>query len=172
METAFCSSVDDIFQGPGFAAAKTHVGNGSFVSGCSSSGVLGLGSGCFACCALSSPLNPTDHIAHATTSVGSKDLDGDNISSLGNTEPAGGDGPSTMGAVSVAILVDIVLRHGRTPGRTALEFGVGDVNPGVNDVDINALAALGVVFVPLEGAEAEFGTVADARKTLCRSELN
>jgi hypothetical protein len=42
------------------------------------------------------------------------------------------------------------------------------MNAGVDDVDVNALAALGIVFVPLEGAEAKFGTVTDACKALYR----
>ena len=73
-----------------------------------------------------------------------------------------------MGTVSVVVLINIVRRYGSTPDRTTLEFDVCDMNAGIDDVDVNTLAALGIVFVLLEGAEAEFGTVTDARKTLFR----
>jgi hypothetical protein len=166
MKTTVRCSVDDGLQYLGLTAAQTHVGDGTLVSGLSGSSVLSFGGGGLDGSLFSSPLHTTDHIAHATASVGSEDLDGNDVGSLGNTVAAGGDGARAMGAMSVVVLVHIVRWDGRTPGGTTLEFDVGDPDAGVDDVDVDALAALGVVQVLLEGAEGEFGTVTDARKTL------
>jgi len=43
---------------------------------------------------------------------------------------------------------------------------VVDIDTSVDDVDINTLATIGVIFVLGESAEGEFGAMADACETL------
>ena len=68
--------------------------------------------------------------------------------------------------MTVAVLINVVLRDGLAPGRAALELDVLGVDTGVNDVDINARTAIRVVLVLGEGTERELRAVADARKAL------
>ena len=73
-----------------------------------------------------------------------------------------------MCTMSILILVNVIRRDGLTPGSTALEFGVGDVNTSVNDVDINTLTACRVVEILGESLESQLRPVADTGETLCR----
>lgn len=68
----------------------------------------------------------------------------------------------------MTIVVDIlvVLGNGLAPLGTALELVVINVDTGVNDVNINTLAAGRLILVLGEGAEAQLGAVADAGETL------
>lgn len=68
--------------------------------------------------------------------------------------------------MTVAVLINVVLRDGLAPGRAALELDVLGVNTGVDDVDINARTAVRVVLVLGESTERELRAVADARKAL------
>jgi hypothetical protein len=47
-----------------------------------------------------------------------------------------------MGAMSVAVLISVVQRDGLSPRGTALEVNVLNVGAGIDDVYINALAAV------------------------------
>ena len=142
MKTTIRSIIDGRFQRSGFATTKTHVGNRTLVSGLASSSIFGFGGGGLGCSLLGSPLHSKDHIAQATFSVGSKNLDGNDSRSLGDTVLAGGNGTRAMGAVPVGILVDIIRRYRLTPDCTTLKLDVGDADACVDDVYVNALATL------------------------------
>jgi len=71
-----------------------------------------------------------------------------------------------VGAVTVAILVDVILGNRLAPGGATLELDVGGVDAGVDDVHVNTLTAGRVVLVESESPEAEFRTVGDTCKTL------
>ena len=71
-----------------------------------------------------------------------------------------------MGSVTVAVIVDVILRDGLAPGGATLELDVMNVDTSVDNVHINALTARGVVLVAGESSETETLTVGDARKTL------
>ena len=61
-----------------------------------------------------------------------------------------------MSTVTVAVLINIVLRNGSAPLRTALKFFVANVDTSVDDVNINTFTTLVVEKVPGEGRECEF----------------
>jgi hypothetical protein len=132
----------------------------------SGSGVLSLGSGELHGGLFSSPQNATNNIGHGATSVGTQNLDGNEVDSLGDTVLAGTDSASAMGSVTVAVIVDVILRDGLAPGGATLELDVVNVDTSVDDVHINALTARGVVLVAGESSETETLTVGDTRKTL------
>ena len=115
---------------------------------------------------LCSPDNTANNVAHGAAAVASEDLNRDHLRSLGNTVLARSDGASAVSAVTVAILVNVVGGDGLAPRRTALELDVLGVDTGVDDVDVDALTAVGVVDVLGEGPKGQLPAVADARKTL------
>ena len=115
-----------------------------------------------------SKINTSDDVTHGTTSVATKDLDGDDVGGLSDTIFGRSDGTGTVSTVTVAVLINIVLGNGSAPLRTALKFFVANVDTSVDDVDINTLTAVGVVDVLLEGSERKLRAVADTGKTLRR----
>ena len=104
--------------------------------------------------------SPVDDVRHRSRSVGSENLDGDNVSLLGDTVLPRSDGSSAVSSygskierrdqlgeasedetvsraertVSVSILVDIVLRDGLSPRSSSLELDVVNVDSSINDV--------------------------------------
>lgn len=66
-------------------------------------------------------------------------------------------------AVTVRIL--ITLGNGLAPLGTTLEVDVVDVGAGVNNIDSNALTAVGSIEVLVEGAKGEAATVGDTSQT-------
>lgn len=58
-----------------------------------------------------------------------------------------------MRAMSVAVLVNIVLRNGFSPACTAFKLLVLDVDTGIDDVDINTFPTRLNVVVFVEGAK-------------------
>ena len=71
-----------------------------------------------------------------------------------------------MGAVTVAVLIRFSPGCRDSPYGATLKFDVGSMDASVDDINVNARATLGIVFVSLKGAKIESGTMADARKTL------
>lgn len=65
------------------------------------------------------------------------------MSLLGDTVLLASDGTRAVSAVAVAVLVFITLRDGLAPGGTALKVDVVNVGASVNNVDIDALTAIG-----------------------------
>ena len=114
---------------------------------------------------LSSPYS-TNNITQRAGSCRSEDLDSNDIRGLGDTIRSGCDGARTMCAMTIVIPVGIFGRYGAPPGRTTLEFEMGGIDAGIGDIHVDALAALGIVFVFLERTKIEFGAVTDARKAL------
>ena len=109
--------------------------------------ILSLGSGKLGCCLLSSPQKTTDDIGGCTASVGTQDLDSDEICTLGDTVLARADCISAVGPIAVSELVGIVLRNGLAPGCAILELDMVNVNVGVDNVHVNALAVFRFVLV-------------------------
>lgn len=68
--------------------------------------------------------------------------------------------------MTVAINVLVVTRNGLAPMSAALEFGVVNVDTGVDDIDHDTLATVSVILVGAEGAEVQRIAVADTRKPL------
>ena len=71
-----------------------------------------------------------------------------------------------MSTVTVTVLVNVVLGDGLAPRSTALELDVLGVDASVDDVHIDARAAIRVVLVLGERAERKLRAVAYTRKTL------
>jgi hypothetical protein len=94
------------------------------------------------------------------------------VGGLGNAILPARDSASAVGSVAVAVPILIVLRNGVAPVCAALKLVVVDVDTSVDDVDIDALSALGVVDVLVECAEAEFVRVRDTCKTPRGATLN
>ena len=114
---------------------------------------------------LDGPEDTTSHVGHGTGATRAKDLDGNELSLLGDTVLARANGTGTVSAVAVAVLVDVVLRHGLTPSSTALELNVVDVDTSVNDVGGNTLTTVTLVDVLVEGAQAKTLAVRDTSQT-------
>jgi len=159
-------TVDSVVQSLGLTTTQRHVSDGTLVPRLPGGGILSLGSGELVGGLFSSPQNTTDHISHGTTSVGTQDLDGNEIDSLGNTVLARTDGTGAVSSVTVAILVDVILRDGLAPGSATLELDVMNVDAGVDDVHVNALTAGRVVLVESKGSEPKLFAVGDTRETL------
>jgi hypothetical protein len=58
--------------------------------------------------------------------------------------------------VTVAVLVDVILRDGLAPGGATLKLDVVDVDTGIDDVHVDTLTAGRVVLVESESSETEF----------------
>jgi hypothetical protein len=69
-------------------------------------------------------------------------------------------------AVTIAVLVDVVLGDGLAPACPSLKLLVLDIDTGINDVDIDTVAATLDVLVLIECTKAESLGVTDTRKTL------
>ena len=67
--------------------------------------------------------------------------------------------------MAVSVLMNMVLRNGLAPGRAGLELDVVDVDAGIDNVCVNALAIFRFVLVESEGSEAETLAV---RNTPCK----
>ena len=162
----FDGPVDGIVQSLGHTTTQRHVGDRTLVLRPPGGSVLSLGRGELVSSLLGSPQNASDNITHGATSVGSQDLDSNEVDSLGNAVLARTNRAGAMGSVTIAIIVDVILRNGLAPGGPTLELGVVDVDPGIDDVHVNTLTAGRVVVVESESSETEFATVGDTGKTL------
>jgi hypothetical protein len=113
----------------------------------------------------SGELDTLDDIGHRAGAVGAENLDSDDIGLLGDTVLLACDSAGAVGAMSVSIFVGIAGRDGLAPLGAALEVDVLGVGTGVDDVDVNAFAAVDRVEVLVEGSEVECLAVRDAGKT-------
>ena len=68
--------------------------------------------------------------------------------------------------MAVAINVFIIRRDGVPPASTAFKLVMGNIDAGINDIDVNALTALRVVLVLGERGESESGTMTDTGQSL------
>lgn len=155
VDTGIDSSVDSLVKDGGFATAQAHVGSGALEA----LSLALLGDADLLEVRLGGVLNTLDDVGHGARAVGAEDLDGLDVSLLGDTVLLAGDSARAVCSVSVAILICITLRDGLAPRRATLEVDVVDVGAGVNDVDINTLATVLGVEVLVEGAEAQAVTV-------------
>lgn len=71
-----------------------------------------------------------------------------------------------MSTVTVAVLINVILRDGLAPGRTALELDVLGVDTSVDDVNINTSTAVRIILVLGERAERKLRAVTYTRKAL------
>jgi len=67
--------------------------------------------------------------------------------------------------MTVAVLISIAVRNGLAPVCATLKVNVAGVGTCVDDIDIDALSAIGRVKVFVECAEAKAVTVGDTGKT-------
>jgi hypothetical protein len=149
------SSVDSLVKDGGFATAQAHVGSRALEA----LSLALLGDADLLEVGLGGVLNTLDDVGHGARAVGAEDLDGLDVSLLGDTVLLAGNSARAVCSVSVAILVCITLRDGLAPRRATLEVDVVNVGACVNDVDINTLATVLGVEVLVEGAEAQAVTV-------------
>ena len=134
---------------------------------CLSSGSeLGLGSSELVRGLVSDPQNIPNDISQSATSVGTQDLDSDEVDSLSNTLLAGTDSTGAVGAMVVVILVDVILMDGGSSGGATFKLDMSGVDLGIDDVRVNTLITNRVVFVESESSEAKPFMVGDAGKTL------
>jgi hypothetical protein len=155
VDTGVDSSVDSLVEDGRFATTQAHVGSRALEA----LSLALLGNADLLEMRLGGVLNTLDNIGHGARAVGAEDLDGLDVSLLGNTVLLAGDSARAVCSVSVAILVCITLRDGLAPRRATLEIDVVNVGAGVNDVDVNALATVLGVEILVEGAEAQAVTV-------------
>ena len=73
--------------------------------------------------------------------------------------------------MTIAILIDIILRDGLAPGGMTLELDTLDVDASIDDIHVNALTTSRVMLVESESSETKFGMVGDTSKTLEHSEI-
>ena len=158
--------VDGVVQSQGLSTTQRHVGDGTLMPSLSGSSVLSLCSGELVSGLFSSPQNATNDVSHGTTSVGAQDLDGDEVDGLRNTVLPRTNGTGAVGPVTVSVFVDVILRDSLAPGGATFELDVIDVDTGVDDVNVDTLAAGRVVFVESKGPKSESLTMGDTRKTL------
>jgi hypothetical protein len=155
VDTSVDSSVDSLVKDGGFATAQAHVGSRALEA----LSLALLGDADLLEVGLGGVLNTLDDVGHGARAVGAEDLDGLDVSLLGDTVLLAGNSARAVCSVSVAILVCITLRDGLAPRRATLEVDVVNVGARVNDVDINTLATVLGVEVLVEGAEAQAVTV-------------
>jgi hypothetical protein len=145
VETDINCSVDSEIESAGLATTERHVGNGALEALL----LALLGGADSISVSRRSPLDTLDNVGHGATTVRLQDLDGVDIGLLCNTEFLASNSARAMSAVSVAIGIFISGGNGLSPLGTAFEVDMVNVGAGVNDVGVDALAAiLGVqVFV-------------------------
>lgn len=148
-------SVDSLVEERRLTATQAHVGSGALealsLALLRDADLLGVG--------LGGVLDTLDDVGHGARAVGAQDLDGLDVSLLGDTVLLAGNSARAVCSVSVAILIGIALRDGLSPRRTTLEVDVVNVGAGVDDVDVNTLATVLGVEVLVEGTEAQAVTV-------------
>lgn len=142
------------------ASTKGHVGDGALETlALTVLGSLDLGE-----MAVTGEFNTLDDISHGAGSVGSENLDGVDVSLLGNTVLLTSDSTRAVSSVTVAINILITSWDSLTPLGSALEINMLDVGSGVNDVGINTFTTIGAVQVLVERAEAQGVAVRDTGK--------
>jgi hypothetical protein len=161
MDTSIDGSVDSEIESNRLATAQAHVG-GRALEALLLALLGGLDS---VRVSLSSPLDTLDDIRHGAGAVGAEHLDSVDIGLLGDTVLLASNCAGAVSAVTVAILIGIAVGDSLAPVGAALEVNVLDVGAGVDDIDVNALAAIGGVEVLVVGAEAQGITVGDTGKT-------
>ena len=163
--------VNSVVQGLGLTATQGHIGDGTLMLRPPGGSVLSCGGSELLSSLLSSPQHTGNNITHSPASVGTQDLDGNQVDSLGNTVLARTDGTSAVSAVTITILVDVILGDRLAPRGTTLELNMVDVDAGIDDVHVNTLTAGRVVVVQSESGETELVTVGETRKTLGSSTI-
>jgi hypothetical protein len=73
--------------------------------------------------------------------------------------------------MTVAVLIHIVPWDGCPPGGTTLELFVVGVDTGIDDVNVNTLATVCIMYIARESAKGKFLPVADTSETLWQVEL-
>jgi hypothetical protein len=161
VDTSIDGSVDSEIKSDRLATAQAHVGGRALEALLLSTlgGVDGVR------VSLGCPLNTLHDIGHGAGAVGTEHLDGIDISLLGDTVLLASDSAGAVSAVTVAILVSIAAGDGLAPVGAALEVNMLDVGSGVDDIDVNALTAVGGVEVLVVGAEAQGVAVGDTGKS-------
>ena len=157
MQTILHGSVDSRVQGRGFATAKTHISSAALEAlpftifgGFDRLHML-----------IGSMLNALNDIGHCTRSVRAQDLDSSDVCLLRNTILLAGDGSRAVSAVAITILIWISRGNSLAPLGTTFEVDVVDIGAGINDVDIDALAAVVRVDIFIKIAKAKSITVRD-----------
>ena len=132
----FDGALDGAVEGFGSGTAEGHVCDG-----------FAAGFGAFGC----DELDAFDYAGGVAVAAGVEDFDGNQGGFFGNAVGFGADGSRDVGAVAVSVFV-VVFYDGFADFGAALEFGVGDVDAGVDDVDVYSLCDLyswsanGIVF--------------------------
>lgn len=159
-------AVEGLVQSLRLATTERHVRNGTLVRSLASLPELVRSSLRLRNSLFNGPDNTSHDVAHSAASVATEHLDSDNVRRLSDTVRTRRDGTCAVRAVAVRIDVLIVLGNSLAPVRTTLELDVIDIDTGVDDVNVDALATARVVLILGEGTEGELGTVAYPRKTL------
>lgn len=95
------------------------------------------------------PLHALDDVGVVALSVGVEDLDGDDLSALGDTVGGTGDGGSNVSAVAVQVSVLLAGDEAGSPGGAATKFRVAGSDTSVQDVDSDTLSGSGIKDVTL-----------------------
>ncbi|KAH3687453.1 hypothetical protein WICPIJ_001563 [Wickerhamomyces pijperi] len=101
---------------------------------------------------IGSVFNTLDNVRHGTGTVGSQNLNSDDLSLLGNTVVLGTNGTSTVSTVTVTIDIGITRWDGLTPDSTAFKVVVRSVDTSVNDVGCDTFTTFAIVQVLVERA--------------------
>lgn len=168
MEPGFDRPVDDDVQGWRLGATETHVTDRTLVSSLAGGGDLSAGSCSFELGLLRSPGDTCNDIGHGSATIGTEDLDGDEVCLLGDTILARSYSTGAVRTMTVSILIYIVDWDSFPPGCATLELLVVNVDTGINDVYVNTLATVRIIYVLGESAKGEFIPMADTGKTLWR----
>lgn len=166
MDTIVDCLVNGVIERLGLATAKRHICNRTLVLALTRLLEL-LESGSSLCSRLLRyPNDTTNDVAHGSTTVASEDFHSNDVRRLGDTVLARRNCAGAVCTVTVGVLINIILRNGSTPARTTLELNMVDVDTGVDDVNVNTLATMGIVFILFERAEGQFGPVRYPCETL------
>lgn len=68
-----------------------------------------------------------------------------------------------MCTMPITVFIYVILRDSLSPVSTFLKLYVVNVDTGVDNIDINTLATIGVILVLGKGAETELRSVTDTR---------
>ncbi len=147
MKTFVNSRIDSVIKGPGLATAETHVGDRALVGGLAGRRKLLLGSLSLSLGRIGSPSNTSNNIAHGAAAVRTEHLDSDNVSRLSNAVLGRGNRARAVSTVSVAVLINVVLRDGLAPAGTSFELDVVDIDTSVDNVYVDAFSTFSIVDV-------------------------
>ncbi|KAH3669491.1 hypothetical protein OGAPHI_001612 [Ogataea philodendri] len=157
VETGLDSSIDGQVESWRLTTSKRHVGGGTLETSLLFLRLSKVGVG--------GEFDTLDDIGHRTRTVGSKDLDCNQVGVLGNTVVLRTNSTCTVGSVTVSVLIGVTNWDSLTPFCSAAKLLVVDVDTSIDNVGGDTISGDIVIDVLVEVSETEGFSVGNSGKT-------